>query len=64
MVLGESHDDDVNGLLNGVQAENGLGVDTSSGGNINRSDDVENESLGALGILEVTVRMRLNIARA
>ena len=51
VVLGESHDDDINDLLNEVQAENGLGVDTSSGGNIDRSDDIENESLGALGIL-------------
>jgi len=44
-------------LFGEAQAENALDVNTSGGGDINRSDDIENEGIGTLGVLASTCRM-------
>lgn len=48
---GETHGDNISDLFGEAQAENALDIDTSGGGDINRSNDIENEGLGATGIL-------------
>jgi len=58
----ETYDDNANDFLREAQAKNVLKINASNGCNIDGGNDIEDEGLGALGVLAVIFGIMLSIS--